>query len=834
MATSIQSPALIPAPSATSPWFDYEHYMAKKLIQVQTTLKDPSFTMEQVVQAFSDSGLGGEAGAEQHFLLYGQFEGVSPNPLFSATEYIRAKAAQHFKVDNPLLVTDLQAATIKSAFSEAGVSAWEHYMTYGTKEGINPSNEFNTTAYMEAKVAALNKPGAEKVWTLDEVYAVFQASGMSALHHFMTYGGKGANEVAEAYTPGVVPEAFKVAEENKVAPEGSGSGGGGNIVALTSEIDLLTGTDGNDVFVANAATGQGADRIDGGKGEDTYHFTGTNAGGGQAFVYPELKNIKKVVIEDNNSSVVNMTRVEGLTSVEMNRHDLATADVTVTLKNQHLTLNDAIVSKTGGDTLTIDSEADTVLNMTIGNLGKTTSGKTTLDIAGETFTDANLLLNGKDAVFALANTGAKLTTLNLTGNSKMVIENTSAELKTVDATEVTGSLDFTHTTANALTFTGSIGNDRLNLGTGFDASDVIDFGEGTEDTLALDVSTVTKEGAALINAVKGLDVLEFNGSALAAGTGLAVNTELLSTKVFKISSDITGTADAAVFSNMRGDGEEKIVLASSLTGASNGDGLEVSVKDGGTNTDAISFEVRDAVAVVMGNGTGAGINADGFEILNIMVEKDLTSSGGTVDTIVGTHAQITITGEGDVNLGMVATKAGVAVTENNTTITATDLDGMLTVSTSAGKDTISVGDGGSLLSGGKNGDIFTLGKGEDVLTYVAGDSGALDGSNFITSSIDMVKGFTAGANGDIIKGLSAEYIKLDALTLSTIASSENLLIATNAALTAAADNKWTAFTYDNTTYAVFDTDDTFDAAAGVIVNLSGVELKDLSADNFEA
>src|SRR5690554_3087544 len=63
-------------------------------------------------------------------------------------------------------------------FAENGVDVKEHYLNYGMSEGINPSAEFDTNAYLEAKLAELQD--VEKYgdtyadYTVEEVIAAFQ------------------------------------------------------------------------------------------------------------------------------------------------------------------------------------------------------------------------------------------------------------------------------------------------------------------------------------------------------------------------------------------------------------------------------------------------------------------------------------------------------------------------------------------------------------------------------------------------------------------------------------------------------------------------------------
>lgn len=87
----------------------------------------------------------------QHFQLYGQKEGRSPNALFDTAYYL-----SEYK--------DVAAAVARSE-----VTAWGHFSQYGWKEGRDPSAWFNTKAYLAAN---------------EDV----QAGGLNPLLHFLAVG----------------------------------------------------------------------------------------------------------------------------------------------------------------------------------------------------------------------------------------------------------------------------------------------------------------------------------------------------------------------------------------------------------------------------------------------------------------------------------------------------------------------------------------------------------------------------------------------------------------------------------------------------------------------
>ncbi len=177
---------------AKAKWFEYSVYMSNKLTQMQGD--DPDYTMNDLVAAFNKYGFSGEEGAYNHFLKYGHKEDVSPNSLFDADYYYQSKAINYYTSsaggsmdkDDVLANIELYAANMKAAIAKCGMDAWTHFTKYGTKEGVNPSANFNTDEYMAAKLTALQ--AQDSSWTEDKMYAAFKKAGLNALNHSIQYG----------------------------------------------------------------------------------------------------------------------------------------------------------------------------------------------------------------------------------------------------------------------------------------------------------------------------------------------------------------------------------------------------------------------------------------------------------------------------------------------------------------------------------------------------------------------------------------------------------------------------------------------------------------------
>lgn len=174
---------------ANPTWFDAKVYMANKLAQLKATEPTVDWTEEKLTKVMEENGFKGDEGAYAHFTQFGEAENVSPNELFDVKEYLAAKAKQlnSMNVDGKVWTE----VSVMDAIKSAGMnSAWEHYVKFGSAEGINPSNDFNAEGYILAKTQLMNETseGGRSNWTVAEVKAAFAENGLSALEHYNLFG----------------------------------------------------------------------------------------------------------------------------------------------------------------------------------------------------------------------------------------------------------------------------------------------------------------------------------------------------------------------------------------------------------------------------------------------------------------------------------------------------------------------------------------------------------------------------------------------------------------------------------------------------------------------
>lgn len=104
-------------------WFDYKAYFNNKLAAL-----GKGWDALDLKAAFEDAGYAYDAGGMyQHFMDFGNAEGVSPNSWFNAGEYLYNKAAQHYNTSS---VTPNHVTSMAKAMEGAGMSPWDHFHTY--------------------------------------------------------------------------------------------------------------------------------------------------------------------------------------------------------------------------------------------------------------------------------------------------------------------------------------------------------------------------------------------------------------------------------------------------------------------------------------------------------------------------------------------------------------------------------------------------------------------------------------------------------------------------------------------------------------------------------
>lgn len=442
-----------------------------------------------------------------------------------------------------------------------------------------------------------------------------------------------------------------------------------------------------------------------------------------------------------------------------------------------------------------------------------------------------------------------------------------ANVATVDASAATGGTKIdlaTSSNAKDVTFTGGTGDDTVVFAAaGFTVADKIAGGDGTGDAIFTGDAVFTATTDAVVKAFNSANTtgVEIAGSTVTAGDGIQIKSSVFSNiNTFAFGSG--GLTPAANAANAAGDvaatlsgiesGDSFVILGSitggtSAAGDSNGgDAINATpLVNSGSDELNLIFKAGAATTITGGAGqdtSGAGeVNGDGLDAATIekinittnSAQDDVTFAAGTTGSgtvtagasvKVGANATITITGAGDVNLGTIVAPSTDA---DDLTIDGSAMTGKLTVTTGAGND---------IIKGGSKGDAITWGAGTNTATGNGGSDTYNVAAGNAVGAQDKVTDFTAGSGGDKLDLIAGSDTKsYDALTSAeqtAVDAETSLANAVNTALVGATNSQWTAFTYGGKTYAVYDTDDTFDTTNGYLVELTGVTVANLTADNF--
>jgi len=774
---------------ANPSWFNEAYYLTSKLEQLQASGQTAYTNVLQVKAAIEAAGMT----VYEHFSNYSLVEGTSPNQYFNTGEYLAAKAAQANMSVNALLL----------AFQSAGfTNAYDHFAQYGWQEGVNPSNAFDVSNYLAAKAA-------ESGLSVEAVTAAFVAGGFDPISHYVEYGED----------EGVVVTAVPVDEQVE--------GGSGETYTLTTGLDIIPGTSGNDTVNASvvfdssevattASTYSVADQITGGAGTDTLKLTVSGAQDAAVTIpAATMTGVENLDIRNTvaQTATVNASNFAGMTAINADRSvgnvavtALATGasvgmfgDGTVangTLSYAYATATaDQVINIAGGtvNTATADITATAsagVTKATINSTGAANKVDTIkLDSAGAN-TVTSLTVNAATNLTATLTAAdfAATAALTVSGAAASVDLGTTFDGKTIDASGLTAGGLTIATNANLTSFKGGQGNDTVTTSALAAAAvtGAVDAGAGTGDILnvavAADVDTAA-EAALFTN----FEVLRNSGA-----TDLDVS--LLS----GITSVQLNGANAGAIKLTAAQAADIKVLASNATNT-----IALATATGTTDVLGLTLENLTAAAVATPIDVTA-LTATGFETLNVVSSSGVKAGGTGVGNdlafaAAGDLTAINVSGAYDLTIAAANITKAVNITSTQTGTAALYVSGNFangsSVTGSGGADAFILGTGFGSYNGGAGNDTISAtaaqlntganynvingGDGTDTLNITGGTALTIVDNNLSKiSGVEKIVVATTATNSQSIAtgGWFDAAFKASGVDLTTTSSTGNITI----------------------------------------------------------
>ena len=722
---------------ANPSWFNAKDYLTNKLAQLQATEPEGNWNVYSMAQAFANEGYEGEDGAYQHFLDYGMSEDVSPNALFDVDAYYSNKL-DALKNDPKTAEewADKTVDDVKDAFTANGLSAWEHYQQFGTAEGINPSADFDTVKYLEAKAAAMNALGGDKVWTAADVADAFAENGWSALEHYELFGNSGAEgEVAPSYNP---------------AP----------VVTLTFADALAAETLPAEYFLADGAAS----------------FEGV------AVADLEAAQAKAQSIFDGALNKADLEYSVAYTLSDTLANIMA-ADAAV-LEGHAYTLTDGVVDLGDGSVEAIVAAQAAAQALIDGSANETkpelAATYTLSDSLANIMDPANADMVTGAGSYALTDVKADLGEVTVDGlAAAQLAATTAAQAVIAGATNASelGGLSYTFVLNDTVAHIQDLGGTLPEGATGYILTDTLTNLKGASDNLfhgaaqvfvSGDVATIDDADVADAVFIGSLDGIIYNDTFVNLQDALHLNEANVS---YTLTDTVAGARFIAAHVAVADVDAELAAARAFVAGATNG--AEYADTDYGytildtiANIKAASNDVLAKAEESNGitvSDTLAAFDASNDILTNTAYGIDQAIASVASDTTISTDT-LTAIKSATVTLNALADSAVTVDASSDTTSVTVDLSspsftlggsGELTfnVTGGSGADTIKAHANGGTLIGGDGADTFTLGAGADIVDLTE-DTPAVDTVKLAVNGAgitDTITGFTAGATaGDAL------------------------------------------------------------------------------------
>lgn len=602
----------------------------------------------------------------------------------------------------------------------------------------------------------------------------------------------------------------------------------GQTYTLTSGVDTLLGSTGNDTFIAdnsNTAVTSVADSVTGGAGTDTLKIYSKAA---TANTLPTMSSIENLYIQGDNQGI-DVSAVTGLTALELDAY--TAAGKTYTVNNQAVTLSNLAT----GVATTIAGNSSTAQALTLSKFGTTASAVVDLSgtkVAAVTLTSTGAVGTGSNQV-TLTDTGVKAATITINGDAALTATIgggaaagfVSTGITSIDASAATaattlsmavGTGGATHSNlATTFAYKGGTANDSFDVSLAGVAGGAItaaqmnamtfNGGTGTDTLIVTNAIATGTTALTSLTAIENIGVLNGNGTINMANFSGVTGVTLTGTAAGGITVNNLGSA-GTLAQGTSIDGANALTV--NATGTTTADTLTWTVGSAtaalGANTGAVTINGYETITLTSqgaANTLGAGgitlaASAGGNEALSIVATKDLTLAGAV--TLSGASTSVGISGAGAVVVSGVLTSGSVtntgtgaftatgankvlnfdasantaAVSFTNSAATSAAImkggDGGVTFVASGFNDVITVGSGTNAITGGAGADVITINHGTvskvTTLTMATPASDSGDATGFAASTAVPTAAFST-TSMDVITGFKAgDKIQLTGLT----------------------------------------------------------------------
>jgi hypothetical protein len=593
--------------------------------------------------------------------------------------------------------------------------------------------------------------------------------------------------------------------------DGSGAANAGSTFTLTTNIDVLNGSTGNDTFIGSIApaTASAADQVNGGGGIDTLKIYGGTT-------LPALTGVEILYFNTPGAGV----NIASLTEVTTLQIDTDTTGYTHTLNANQ---NASLTAVSGAATILVSTTTDTAFDLGVNAVSAAGGAALAVEIRGDAIATLNLnsataasnLTLKHQTVAAAASTALK--TINITGDAGITVDaNTNAltGVTTVDASKHTGAAGVSYTASDAkVKFTGGTGGDTVTFAaTKLTVDDIVDGGAGVDTIKVNDTAfNASNDQVKGVNKSTNVETLAF------AAAGVTVDKDVITaTAITNFRADAGG--GTYTFNNTLSANTIEIRAGAAATTIGAND-FTIANKLGETTTNLKMTSTSGGIADV------AQLKLVGISTINIESAFVGTGAQATANSVVVTaqsdNTVFNVKGAQAINVTALA-----GATTTGSTLDASAATGKVGLTGTNKVDAIKGGAAADTLNGLQGADTLTGGAGADTFSFGAAAAANANGATFGT--FDTITDFVAGTDklqfAGVTDVVSGQQAGVQAAVTALAAGSSATAIAT-AMATANTTNLGVSFAvFEGNTYVLYETTG---AGTGVIaddvfIKLTGV------------